>query len=77
HVQTLPMTAENKNILLYVFDGKIQVNDELILEKGESVLIDTATPVFTALETSDVVLFVTGKDATYFARGMYSGNQKN
>jgi redox-sensitive bicupin YhaK (pirin superfamily) len=77
HVQTLPMTGDNKNILLYLFDGKIQVDDELILEKGESVLIDKASPVFTALETSDVVLFVTGKDATYFARGMYSGNQKN
>ena len=49
----------------------------MILEKGESVLIEKASPTFTALETSDVVLFVTSKDATYFKGGMYSGNQKN
>ncbi|HZH64127.1 MAG TPA: pirin family protein [Flavisolibacter sp.] len=76
--ETLPITpGENQSILLYVFDGKIQVNDELILEKGESVLIENSSPAFKAIETSDVVLFITNKGATYFERGMYSGNQKN
>jgi hypothetical protein len=60
-----------------VFDGKIQVNDELILEKRRKCIDRKTSPTFTALETSDVVLFVTSKDATYFEGGMYSGNQKN
>src|SRR4028119_1480718 len=30
HVQTLPISSDNKNVLLYVFDGKIQVDGELI-----------------------------------------------
>ena len=76
--ETLPITpAENQSLLLYVFDGKVKVNDEFILEKGESVLIEKASPTFTALQTSDVVLFITSKEATYFEGGMYSGNQKN
>jgi redox-sensitive bicupin YhaK (pirin superfamily) len=76
--KTLPLIpVDNQILLLYVFEGKIQVNDELILEKGESVLIEKASPTFTALQTSDVVLLITSKEATYFEGGMYSGNQKN
>jgi quercetin 2,3-dioxygenase len=76
--ETLPIHPEdNQSVLFYVFDGKVQVNSEILLEKGESLLIEKTTPSFTALETSDVVLFVTDKAATYFERGMYSGNQKN
>jgi redox-sensitive bicupin YhaK (pirin superfamily) len=76
--ESLPITpGEKQIILLYVFDGSIQVNDDLLLEKGESVLIEKATPTFTALQTSDVVLFITSKEGTYFDKGMYSGNQKN
>jgi redox-sensitive bicupin YhaK (pirin superfamily) len=76
--ETLPMApGENRSFLFYVFDGRVQVNNEIILEKGESVLIEETSPIFTALETSDIVLFVTSKDATYFEGGMYSGNQKN
>ena len=75
---TLPMTAdEEHSFLVYVFDGKVQVNDEFILEKGESVLIEKESPTFKALQTSDVVLFITSKEATYFEGGMYSGNLKN
>jgi redox-sensitive bicupin YhaK (pirin superfamily) len=76
--ESLPVTpGENQSFLLYLFDGRLQVADEIILEKGESVLIEKTSPHFTALERSDVVLFVTNKDATWFERGMYSGNQKN
>ncbi|HZG25717.1 MAG TPA: pirin family protein [Chitinophagaceae bacterium] len=75
---TLPMIpGEKLSLLFYVFDGKIQVNDEFTLEKGECVLIEGASPTFTALQTSDIVLFVTSKEATYFEGGMYSGNLKN
>jgi redox-sensitive bicupin YhaK (pirin superfamily) len=75
--EILPITpGKNQSILLYVFDGKIKVNEKLTLEKGESVLIENGSPTFTAIETSDVVLFITNKDSIYFERGMYSGNQK-
>jgi redox-sensitive bicupin YhaK (pirin superfamily) len=76
--ETLPIDpGEHQSLLLYVFDGKIKVNNEIILGKGESVLIENTSPAFKALERSDVVLFVTNKQATYFEGGMYSGNQKN
>jgi redox-sensitive bicupin YhaK (pirin superfamily) len=76
--QTVPIApGENQRFLLYLFDGRIQVNDAFNLEKGESVLIEGEPTSFTALETSDVVLFMTRKDAAYFEGGMYSGNQKN
>jgi redox-sensitive bicupin YhaK (pirin superfamily) len=69
--------AENASLLFYVFNGEVQVNDEFILQKGESVLIEDTSVTFTALETSDVVLFITDKNAIYFDGGMYSGNQKD
>jgi redox-sensitive bicupin YhaK (pirin superfamily) len=76
--ETLPVVpGENESLLLYVFDGKIQVKEDFVLEKGESVLIEKESPTFSAVETSDVVLFVTNRNATYFDGGMYSGNQKN
>jgi len=68
--------ADNSSILFYVFDGEVKVNEELILHKGESLLIESEHPTFTAVQTSDVVLFVTDKNASYFEGGMYSGNQK-
>lgn len=59
--------------LFYVFDGKVQL-DETTLNTGESVCIQQEQPVFTAVETSDVVLFMTHSKAAYFPEGMYSGN---
>ena len=62
--------------LFYLMKGKIQVNEDTIITSGESVLVENESPVFKALETSDIVLFTTQTDATYFEEGMYSGNQK-
>lgn len=62
--------------LFYLMKGEIQVNESTIITSGESVLIENESPVFKALETSDVVLFTTQTDAEYFEKGMYSGNQK-
>ena len=66
--------AENTAFLFYVFSGKIQVNEQMLLTTGESVLIENETPVFNALEPSDIVLFIAQTDAVYFDEGMYSGN---
>ena len=66
--------AEESVFLFYVFSGHIQVNGEIFLASGESVLIENEEPVFTALATSDIVLFITRTDAAHFDSGMYSGN---
>jgi hypothetical protein len=57
-----------------VFNGKIQVNGDMPLTTGKSVLIEKQNPLFTSLETSDIILFITQTDAVHFDGGMYSGN---
>ena len=59
--------------LFYVFDGKVSINDT-ILATGESLLIENESPKFLAVDTSDIVLFITQTDAIHFDGGMYSGN---
>lgn len=71
----LPQTpTENTAFLFYVLNGEIQVNENMILNSGESVLIDAVYPTFNALKTSDIVLFITQTNATHYDGGMYSGN---
>ena len=66
--------AENTAFLLYIFSGQLQVNDHMRLTAGESVLIESENPVFTAIEQSDLVLLITQTNAAHFDGGMYSGN---
>lgn len=66
--------SENCAFLFYVFDGKVNVNETMALAAGESVLIEMEDPTFRAVETSDVVLFITQTSAAHFNGGMYSGN---
>lgn len=66
--------VENSAFLFYVFNGEIQVNADMLLTTGGSVLIETEKPLFNALETSDIVLFITQTNAAHFDSGMYSGN---
>lgn len=66
--------AAHTTFLFYVFSGEIQVNEDIFLTAGESVLIEKEVPVFNALATSDIVLFMTNTDAAHFDGGMYSGN---
>lgn len=73
HLSKLP--NEQASLLLYVFEGEIIVNDNLMLETGESLFIERENPEFKALEDSDIVLFVTDTESSYFKGGMYSGNQ--
>lgn len=67
-------TAGNTAFLFYVFSGKIQVNETMVLSTGESVLIEKVNPVFNAIEQSDIVLFITQTNTVYYDEGMYSGN---
>lgn len=66
--------ADNTAFLFYVFNGSIQIKEDMLLTKGESVLIENESPQFHALETSDLVLFITQTSAVHFDGGMYSGN---
>ncbi|KQT27629.1 pimeloyl-CoA dehydrogenase [Chryseobacterium sp. Leaf405] len=72
---TLPEApSENAVFLFYVFAGKINVNETMALVTGESVLVEMENPTFRATETTDIVLFITQKNAVHFDGGMYSGN---
>jgi len=66
--------TDDISYLLYVFDGQLQVNDDVQITTGKSVMIDGESPLIQALETSDVIFFMTQKNADYFDGGMYSGN---
>jgi redox-sensitive bicupin YhaK (pirin superfamily) len=75
--QYLPkLPIQNPTILFYVFEGEVKVNDDILLKKGESILIERESPAFYALQKSDVLIFITDKSAPYFTGGMYSGNQQ-
>ena len=72
----LPELPENDpTLLFYVFDGKVLVNKNMELTRGESIIIKNEKIKFRALQTADIVLFVTDENSTYFEDGMYSGNQ--
>jgi redox-sensitive bicupin YhaK (pirin superfamily) len=76
--QALPeLPSGNASCLLYVFEGEVLVNETTTLIKGESLLLENESIGFEALQTSDLVLFVTDKNTEYTATGMYSGNQNN
>jgi redox-sensitive bicupin YhaK (pirin superfamily) len=65
---------ENSAFLFYVFNGNVNVDKNLALVTGESVLVEMENPVFRAVETTDIVLLVTQTNTVYFDGGMYSGN---
>ncbi len=66
--------ARNCAFLFYVFDGKVNINEKMCLEAGESVLIENEHPLFSAVTTTDIVLLITQTDSVHFDEGMYSGN---
>jgi quercetin 2,3-dioxygenase len=75
NIQSLPiMPVKDATCLIYLFAGEITVNENINLKKGESVLVENETIELKALQTSDVVIFITDKNSTYFKDGMYSGN---
>lgn len=66
--------SPNAAFLFYVFDGAININNRILLNTGESSIIENENPTFSAVETSDIILFITEPDATHYDEGMYSGN---
>ena len=75
--QTLPpLPIANASCLIYLFNGKVTVNDTIELSKGESIIEEQENIQLNAVEESDLVLFVTDKNAPYFEGGMFSGNKR-
>ncbi len=70
----LPNFENEKTYLLYNFNCKVMVGD-LILEKGDSLLIKKESIKIIAQELSDLVLFVTDEQSKYSDTGMFSGNK--
>lgn len=72
----LPELQDNAmTLLFYVFDGEILVNENIVLSKGESIIIKDEKIKFKASLTSDIVLFMTDENSPYYESGMYSGNR--
>jgi len=62
-------------LLVYVFQGKAMVNNSITLNKGESILIKEEHNIIIHSTQSEMVLFATDEQSSYFDGGMYSGNQ--
>lgn len=75
HAKLPDSSFPDKAFLLYAFSGKIRTDDGMILQSGESVLIEDENLNFEAVAASDLVLFITQTTAPYTINGMYSGNQ--
>lgn len=67
--------SEDVIFLLYVFRGRLQVND-IVLEKGDSIIIKDEIPVIKSLSEVELVCFETSEEAEYYDGGMYSGNKR-
>lgn len=70
------LAAANLTCLLYVFKGSVTVNDNIPLNKKESLLINNeAITINTTQHEAELVLFVTDENAEVYDGGMYSGNK--
>ncbi|KPM30217.1 Pirin domain protein [Croceitalea dokdonensis DOKDO 023] len=62
--------------LLYVFQGTAEVNNNISLSKKDSLIAKNESLEIKAIETTELVLFVTDEDAEIYKDGMFSGNKK-
>jgi len=64
--------------ILYVFQGIAEINEEMKLEKGESIVFDGNETVNISVDAgAELVLFLTNEASVFYSGGMYSGNQSN
>ncbi|MBP2561937.1 redox-sensitive bicupin YhaK (pirin superfamily) [Neorhizobium galegae] len=71
----LPITDTGRNMLLYVYSGKITLGDQVVSE-GESLFLTGFDKHPTALVASDVMLFSFDPKAEVYRGGVFSGNQR-
>lgn len=60
--------------LLYVYQGAVEVNKNIKLQKQESLVIKDEEIAIYASSHAELVLFLTDEQATIFKNGMFSGN---
>ncbi|UPK68845.1 pirin family protein [Chitinophaga filiformis] len=72
-----PLAEKGFTALLYVYQGSVKVNDEIALNKMESLVSKNEVISIQADEDAELVLFLTDENAAIFKDGMYSGNVKN
>lgn len=64
--------------ILYVFQGNAEINEEIKLEKNESIVFDDKETInIIVTQAAELVLFLTNEASKYYNGGMYSGNQSN
>lgn len=72
----LPLQGkEELTALLYVFQGEIVLNNDLVLSKKDSVIFKNEFPTIRAESDAELVLFITNEHSEIFKEGMYSGNK--
>lgn len=62
--------------LVYVFQGKVELNNGMTLLKGEAVLFKNEEIQIIGIENSELVLFFTDEKSEYYDEGMYSGKRE-
>lgn len=73
--QSLPvLPLKDATCLVYLFDGLLAINENINIQKGESLVVEDETILLKAVEDCNIVLFVTDRNARVFKEGMYSGN---
>ncbi len=73
---SLPELEKNDlTLLLYVFKGNVEINNNLSLNKNDSLIIKNEKLEIKAIEYAELVLFVTDEDSEIYKDGMYSGNK--
>ncbi|WP_153798428.1 pirin family protein [Foetidibacter luteolus] len=70
----IPFSEPEVVNFLYVFNGAIDIGDQL-LSKGDSAVLDIQSPGIVAAKESDLLMFQILKGAKYSDTGMFSGNQ--
>jgi quercetin 2,3-dioxygenase len=70
-----PVPGPRLTVLLYVFQGTLAVNNE-VLQKGECVVMQADEPLTVATSGgAELVLFFTDTHSIYYDGGAFSGNQ--
>ncbi|MET3535769.1 pirin family protein [Chryseobacterium limigenitum] len=70
------LEREGLTYLLYVFNGILKVNEDIVLKKKEGLIIKDELIDIKADVDSELVLFITDENGEIFKGGMYSGNQQ-
>lgn len=68
-----PLVSAGSVRVLYVFNGSANLGD-IVLTRGESVILDSSSHTVRADSQTDLVLFDTDPSAPVFKGGMFSGN---